>query len=58
LEYIERDIHTLAQVKSFKIQRKEPTNGTMEIGGGSGKNRRKRAVVLAPITFTPFIAVL
>ncbi|KAF7636861.1 hypothetical protein Mgra_00003804 [Meloidogyne graminicola] len=45
LSLIQNDIHKLAQLKSFKITPKKSSN-----------NRRKRqAIVLSPISFTPFI---
>jgi hypothetical protein len=65
-EYIERDIHALAEVKSFKITQKTMDGGGNSAGGttggevakvGGGGGRARRQVVLAPITFSPFILV-
>uniref|UniRef100_A0A183C9P8 Uncharacterized protein n=1 Tax=Globodera pallida TaxID=36090 RepID=A0A183C9P8_GLOPA len=49
LQHIEQDIHTLAQIKSFKITRKSPPAGKQL------HSRSKRAVVLSPILFSPFV---
>ncbi|KAL3079073.1 hypothetical protein niasHS_014855 [Heterodera schachtii] len=48
-QHIERDIHSLAQIKSFKItQKSAPANAQHHA-------RSKRAVILSPISFSPFI---
>nr|CAD2159278.1 unnamed protein product [Meloidogyne enterolobii] len=45
--HIEGDIHKLATIDSFKIQPKKPQ-----------QPRRKRAIILSPISFSPFVLTL
>uniref|UniRef100_A0A914LAJ2 Uncharacterized protein n=1 Tax=Meloidogyne incognita TaxID=6306 RepID=A0A914LAJ2_MELIC len=45
--HIENDIHKLATIDSFKIQPKKPQ-----------QPRRKRAIILSPISFSPFVLTL
>lgn len=49
-KYIEQDIHKFAEIKHFKITKKE-------LPPALAPKRRKRQVILSPITFTPFVLV-
>ena len=51
--HIENDIHKLATIDSFKIQPKKP-----KFDDFHQSRRRKRAIILSPISFSPFVLVI
>nr|CAD2202672.1 unnamed protein product [Meloidogyne enterolobii] len=51
--HIENDIHKLATIDSFKIQPKKP-----KFDDFHQSRRRKRAIILSPISFSPFVLTL